>query len=69
MSNNHSHKKSNEDKLLMFQDLKRLKPFAITAGRHHNHFPDIVLSPTNTINMINLFKWLQKRKKQISMGF
>jgi hypothetical protein len=69
MSNNHSHKKSNEDKLLMFQDLRKLKPFAITASRHHNHFLDIALSPNSTIKMINLFKWLQKHKKQISMGF
>jgi hypothetical protein len=69
MSNNHSHNKSNEDKLLMFQDLRKLKPFAITAGRHHNHCPDIALPQTTTTNMINFFKWLQKRKKQISMGF
>ena len=69
MSNNHSHKKSNEDKSMMFQDLRKLKPFAITAGQHHGHFPDIALSPTSTINMRNFFKWLQKHKKQISMGF
>jgi hypothetical protein len=69
MSNNHSHKKSNEDKLMMFQDLRKLKPFAITAGQHHDHFADIALSPTSTINMRNFFKWLQKHKKQISMGF
>jgi hypothetical protein len=54
---------------MMFQDLRKLKPFAITAGRHHDHFPDIALSPTSTINMRNFFKWLQKHKKQISMGF
>jgi hypothetical protein len=65
ISNNHSHKKSNEDELLMFQDLRKLKPFAITAGQHHNHFPDIALLPTSTINMSNFFKWLQMHKKQI----
>jgi hypothetical protein len=64
MSNNHSHKKSNEDKLMMFQYLRKLKPFAITAGQHHDHFLDIALSRT-TINMRNFFKWLQKHKKQI----
>jgi hypothetical protein len=53
----------------MLQDLRKLKPFAIISGRHHNHFPDIALSPTSTINMSNFFTWLQKHKKQISMGF
>jgi hypothetical protein len=38
MYNNHSHKKSNEDKSMMFQDLRKLKPFAITAGQHHGHY-------------------------------
>ncbi len=69
MSTKHSHKKSIEDELLMLQDLRKLKPFAIISGRHHNHFPDIALSPTSTINMSNFFTWLQKHKKQISMGF
>ncbi|CAB3985371.1 Hypothetical predicted protein [Paramuricea clavata] len=69
ISNKHSYKKSNEDESPMFQDLRKLKPFAITSGRHRNHFHDIALSPTSNIKISNFFKWLQKHKRQISMGF
>ena len=67
-SKRHSKKSSSEDEMLMLQDLRKLKPFKRVSGRHHAHFPEITASPTHSVNMSDLFLWLQKHKKQIGMG-
>jgi hypothetical protein len=67
-SKKQSKKSSNEDEMSMLQDLRKLKPFERVPGRHHVNFPDIMASPTHSVNMSDLFLWLQKHKKQIGMG-
>ncbi len=67
-SKRHRKKSSSEDEMLMLQDLRKLKPFKRVPGRHHAHFPEITASPTHSVNMSDLFLWLQKHKKQIGMG-
>ncbi len=67
VSNTHSKKSLCEDEMLLLDDLRKLKPFKRTPGREHNHFPGINVSATSTVNVSNLFAWLQKYNKQIGM--
>ena len=64
----HTHKDSSEEEAMMLQDIRKLQPFKTKPGRYHQHFPDIRVSPTSTVNMKNLFEWLEKHKKQIGRG-
>ena len=64
----HSHKSSEVDELMMVKDLRKIRPFECKPGRSHAHFDQIQVSPTSTIEMKNLFIWLEKHKKQIAMG-
>jgi len=54
--------------MIMFKDLRRLRPFRIAAHRLHEHFQDISLSPLVGLDMEKFFSWLEKHKKQIAMG-
>ena len=64
----HSHKSSQVDELMMVKDLREIRPFESKPGRNHANFDQIQVSPTSTIEMKNLFIWLEKHKKQIAMG-
>ena len=64
----HSKRCSNEDDMSMLQDLRKLRPFERTLGRHHMHIQEISVSPTSSLNMRDFFAWLQRHKKQIGMG-
>lgn len=67
-SNTHSTRNSRDDEMLMFKDLHKLRPFQLRPNRSHQHFPDIPLSPLIGLDMEKFFTWLEKHKKQISMG-
>ena len=50
------HKDSSEEEAMMLQDIRKLQPFKTKPGKYHQHFPDITVSPTSTVNMKNLFE-------------
>ena len=64
----HAHKESSGKVIMMFKDLKKLRPFDLEKGRFHRNFQEIIVSPTSSVNMSSLFSWLEKHKKQIAMG-
>ena len=64
----HSTRASKDDEMIMFKDLRKLRPFRIAAHRFHEHFQDISLSPLVGLDMEKFFSWLEKHKKQIAMG-
>ena len=64
----HSTRTSKDDEMIMFKDLRKLRPFRIAAHRLHEHFQDMSLSPLVGLNMEKFFSWLEKHKKQIAMG-
>ena len=67
-SNTHSTRNSRDDKMLMLKDLHEMQPFQLRPNRSHQHFPDIQLLPLIGLDMEKFFTWLEKNKKQISMG-
>lgn len=64
----HSTRSSKADELLMFKELRKLRPFRITVNRCHEHFQDIALSSLVGLDMGKFFSWLEKHKRQIAMG-
>jgi hypothetical protein len=64
----HTHKETSNEEVMMFQDLRKLQPFNTKKGRYHHNFKEIVVSTTSSVNMSELFTWLEKHKKQIAMG-
>lgn len=68
VSQAHTHKSAAEDKMMMVNDLRKIKPFERKPGRKHAHFEEIQVSPTSGLDMKNLFMWLERHKKQIAMG-
>lgn len=67
-SNSHTTCSSDEDESIIINDLRKLRPFHIVPQRSHASFSDIEVSPLVGIDMLNFFAWLEKQKKNISMG-
>lgn len=61
----HSHKSSTADELQILEDLRKLKPFTIQAGRAHNSFPNVAADPFNCLDKVAFIKWLARHKKNI----
>ena len=64
----HSTRSTKDDEMLMFKDLRKLRPFRIIPNRFHENFQDISLSPLVGQDMEKFFLWIQKHKNQIAMG-
>ena len=52
----------------MLKDIRKLQPFKMKPLRYNEHFPDMTVSPTSTVNMKKLFAWIERHKKQIGRG-
>lgn len=68
VSQKHSTRSSKNDEVLMFHELRKLRPFCITPKRSHQSFTDIEMSPLVGFQMEEFYSWLEKHKKQISIG-
>ncbi|CAB3983666.1 Hypothetical predicted protein [Paramuricea clavata] len=54
-SQSYTHKETSNEEVMMFQDLQKLQPFNTKKGRYHHNFKEIVVSPTSSVNMSELF--------------
>jgi len=64
-SHAHSTRSSVEDEMMMLADLRKLRPFTVVSGRSHQHFSDIEISSTSSLDMGDFYTWLEKHKQQI----
>lgn len=64
----HSTRSSRDDERLMFKDLRKSRPFQVRANHSHESFQNIEISPMIGLDMEKFFSWLEKHKKQISVG-
>jgi len=51
--------------MMMLADLRKLRPFTVVSGRSHQHFSDIEISSTSSLDMGDFYTWLEKHKQQI----
>lgn len=42
--------------------------FCRTPGRHYKHFSNFVRDPLSTLDMSNLYQWINKHKKNIDLA-
>lgn len=66
-SNTHKHRDNKNDVLLALNDLRRLRPFTVVAGRSHKSFQDINVSPLTDLNRELVNQWLDHHKQMISI--
>ena len=56
-SHAHSTRSSVQDEM-MLADLRKLRPFTVVSGRSHQHFSDIEISSTSSLDMGDFYTWL-----------
>ena len=63
----HTKMSAKADELEIIEALKKSKPFCIVPGRKHDSFPNIEISPLEQLDRDDLYLWLDKHKRQISL--
>ncbi|XP_070543961.1 uncharacterized protein [Ptychodera flava] len=62
----HPMKCDTADLNLVLDDLRMLRPYRVTPGRRHEHFPHIGLSPLERLNMPDLYAWIRRKANEIA---
>ena len=63
----HTKMSAKADELEIIEALKKSKSFCIVPGRKHDSFPNIEISPLEQLDRDDLYLWLDKHKRQISL--
>ena len=63
-SQSHTHKETSNEEVMMFQDLRKLQPFKTKKGRYHHNFKEMIVSPTSTVNMSELFTCMVRKAQK-----